>query len=286
MPVPDQIPTQNPYGPQVSFLSSNVQPPSAIYLSPTDAIVVQTFAATTDSTVSVTYRILRPDGQLITSSLIFTTNFAGSNITTRVLPPTEGFLLSMVVASTGFLRGQCFAKVFLAPDATAANIATLAHLVLMGYVSVSAPLAFPQSVPENELNGKGWLRLVTGGGGVGVLPTINVPANVRWIFRAARWSLTTSAAAGTRTLGLAITDPFATRTFVQFYPGALLANETGTVNFAPGAQLEAAGLEFTTGFAEELIMPAGWGISGRCNNLDVGDTSSALFLTVEEFQAQ
>lgn len=285
MPIPDNLPAQNPYGSIVSFSSQNVQPPSAIYLSPSDALVLQLFAATADSTVTMQYRILRPDGELVSSTVTVSTNFAGSFKTVKVIPPTEGFLLSLVLLSSGFLRGQCYAQVFLSPDGAQANIPTLAHLVVQGYVSVYNALTFPQSVPENELAGRGWLRDVVMIPTLGGPTVLTVPNQVRWLIRACTFIFNCDGTAGNRQLTVNVIDPTGFITAFTNLPTILTAGQTAQCTVAPGLPISAMPQSQTSGFPNDLLVAAGWKVQITSGFFGALDEAFNGRLTVEEFQA-
>lgn len=285
MPVPDNVAQLNPYGPLITFQSQNILPPSAIYVGPNDSIFLQVFCPTISTTVNLYWRFLRPDGTLMVNSDAFNVTPTGGGVFTTSIPPSEGFLLSMVASGLAMSRGQCFIRAFLNPGGLQ-SAPLFPHLFLQGYVSVVDAVAFPQSPLESSLTGRGWLRDLSGPGGAGIVPVIAVPAGVHWLLRAARYNVTTDAVVGNRFAALSIIDPTATRTFVQWAPAAIPATTAMIFNFAPGAQATSNVSEQTAGAPADLIVPAGWSIAGRMFNQDPGDVTGNIFVTVEEFVGQ
>jgi len=282
MPLPSTLPAPNPYGPLITFQTENILPPSAIYISPQDLITVNVTSPSVTANVTVSYRLLKPDGTLITTADSFVAPAAGSFAANLQIPPAEGFLLSLVVRSDNVSRGQAFVRVFLFSGALSAG-AVNPHMFAQGYVSTLDVVTFPQSTAESSLSGRGWLHDVLVSAGLGLNAVFTVPAHVHWLIRAIQFALVTSGAAGNRTGLVKVSDPIATTTLQVAAPTAVGPGTTTTYAFAPGIAVYTVGTFQGTGFPVDFILPNGWSLIAGAFNLDVADAIGSAVLTVEEF---
>lgn len=285
MPAPENVPAQNPYGPLITFKSTDILPPSAIYVGPNDTILIQGFAPTVPVTLNMAYRLLRPDGTLIITS--DSVSFGGpANPNGRItVPPSEGFLLSMMLFGPAASRGQLWCRVFLVPGGLQPSL-ELAHLFMQGYASNLDQLSFPQSPTESSLNGRGWLHDVLFPNTAGTPSSIVVPSGVHWLIRCATISLSTSAAIANRLLEFAVLDPTPTTSCRVNAPAVEAAATTSNYTCAPGINSSGVLFDQTFGIPNDLIVPTGWTVRFQVNAMDVADQLSSGVLTVEEFVGQ
>jgi hypothetical protein len=285
MPVPENVTQQNPYGPLITFQSQNILPPSAIYVGPNDSIFLQVFAPTVAVIVSLYYRFLRPDGQLISNNRQVTGGGVGNANFALTIAPSEGFLLSMVVSSGATSRGQCFARAFIVPGGLQ-TVSTFAHLFLQGYASQVDAASFPQGPLESSLNGRGWLRDVIVNGPSQPILTAIVPTGAHWLVRAVNFTVQTSIAVGNRTLVASVTDTLGNNTYNQVAPATIPASTLVTCAFGSGGTSAASNILQSAGFPNEMILPAGWHLQAQIAGGDIADAIQVLFVTVEEFVGQ
>lgn len=282
MPIPDQAAVQNPYGPLITFQSQNILPPSAIYVSPNDSILINLTSPSVVANVTLDYRLLKADGTLVATRQIITTPGSFPTGTNFFIPPTEGFILSLTLQGDNTSRGQVFARIFLALGGLQPNL-TLAHCFCQGYLSQFDVLGFPQSPIESSLNGRGWLHDQLKNGAVGNPVSFVVPASVRWLMRSIFVNFQSSATVANRTLRVLVIDPATQATMDITAPAVITAGQSIFITFAPGLTINTAGQRWTAGFPSDLIVPAGWTIEVTADGFQAGDQITTAVLTVEEF---
>jgi len=275
-----------PYGPLVSFLTQNILPPGAVYVSPNDVVELIARSPTVATNIQMTVRFLSPAG-IVTSSLYTATIATAGTATQSVqMTPQEGFILSVQVVANNASRGQCFVKLQLHQN-PAGGDPTLGALLLQGYVSADDHLSYPQSPTESSLNGRGWIHVVSlANPGAGSEWSVTVPAGVRWQVRAINATLQTSAAVANRTpcvrivplaLGSGILTPVGTAQaaslvlLYSWWNGAYPLS-TGTLQSAP--------------LPTQLLLPAASVVTSFTNNLQVADAWTNISLDIEEWVGQ
>ena len=279
MPAPQNVPQQNPYGPLVTFKSTDILPPSAIYVSPQDQIRLNIVNPTVAVNVNVFYRLLRADGTIVTTQQTYASPIGGSN---QTIPPSEGFLLSMLINADSVSRGQCFLKAWLAPAGGAGGFIT-AHMFMQGYVSSTDQLCFPQSPTESSLNGRGWLRVVHIADVIGGTPSWVVPNGVHWLMRNVNGQFQASGAGAARSLSLTCQDGSGNEAFQIGAAATVAPGGSNFLSWGAGLTLASAGLFQTMGGPREFVLTQGFVLSLNTVVLDVGDKWSILNLSVEEF---
>lgn len=286
MPIALNASNENPYGPLVNFQTEGVFPPSAVYVSPDDSIVMLVRNPTTDVTLHLSIRMLTPQGEVKATHQDFIVPKGAGNATPCTLPPSEGFLLSATVYAPVVSRGQCFVKVFLAQGPVVTD-ATLGALLCQGYVSDDDRLGYPQSPTESSLNGRGWVH------GVVFASTpfvdnwsIAVPDGARWNLKSVSASVTVSAAPGNRQAVVNIHDPIGGLILELPQPYPLPATTTTNVTWGDGLAF-ATGLAYTAPLVRDFILGPGWIIKGRIDGFAAGDSWVAnIGVNVEEYVAK
>ena len=286
MPLPAQLPAQNPYGPLINFQTTNVLPPSAIYLGPNDGIFVQCLIPTLAAVaVTVSYRILKPDGTIATTVDRFNFSNSPSFNNTVLIPPQEGFLLSFTVVSGNASRGQVFTRVFLNSGGGTVG-GPLAHLFCQGYTSLFDFIAFPQSPLAGSLDGRGWLHDIVAGSNFSAPIVSTVPANVHWLLRSISYTFTAGAAAGNRVPFVTVRDAAGIQLALQL--GQVTIPALGsTIMFAAAGQTLAnlQGVQ-SVGLVKDIVLTPGFTVEGNALALNVGDQCGPMNFTVEEFVGQ
>lgn len=290
MPIPDAVLQGSPYGPTVTFESASVSPPSVIYISPRDAIAIEAIAELPFGSFKLSYRILRPDGVIVSTQIDNPLSGALLPNQIRIIPPTEGFLLSLsvysnITASQPVTRGQTYIRVYLAPDGSSTLDPILSHVIAAGYLSAFCPLAYPQGTPEAEMSGHGWFRSIFIGPTSGTFAFVQVPANARWRLLSIFFTLTTSAVVALRFPVVFVQDSLLHDVSLSLHPTPQAASLSFDYSFAPGQQLANASGQVTAGFPADMMIPGGYRVVIFVINMDVADTITAPVLAVEEFQA-
>lgn len=285
MPLPDNLPSQNPYGPAVTFQTSGILPPSALYIGPNDAILVNVISPSVAATLTIWTQFLRADGVLI-SSTYSAKAVQGNNGQVLTIAPAEGFLLSFVVQSSIVSRGQVFVRVFTVPGGERGLVGSLPRVFLQGYASAVDLLNYPGSIAESSLSGRGWLHVIHLADVTGGTPAFVVPANTHWLFRCVQGQFTASAAGVARSLSLTVNDGLGNQ-ICQIGASATVAPSiSNLLAWAPGLTLASAGIFQTMGFPRELVLTPGMVVALNTVVLDVGDKWQLLNLAVEEFVGQ
>lgn len=282
MPIPSAATRGAPYGPLITFENQNILPPSAIYVAPQDNIFLLIRCPTLGCQLSIAYRLLTPAGELIATNTDLIAPATSGGDFRYLIPPSEGFLLSLVMGGQQVSRGQCFVRAFLAPGGAQASM-IFAHLFLQGYVSTEDHLGFPSSPSESSLNGRGWLKTYLAPANTGSFVNSVVPAGAHWIVRAVNYTMTTSATVGTRTPVLYGTDTNLNNLFFQLSPLALAASQTGQTCFAPGLTQQAQGGQASAGLPVDFMMGPGQLLQGGAIAGLGTDQYGPMIVTVEEY---
>jgi hypothetical protein len=187
--------TRKPDG--VSFLRRAVQPPSFVYVENEDDIAVACASSQTAETVTINYRLLRFDGQIIEGQFAVS---PASNRTVKNYSESlaEGFLLSVSArASVATTRGQTFLRVFLTSPAFGGNLPS--YMLFADYVTTQMAPAHPNGRVLSPSESSGNLRIVTGSNpAAGADCQINVPTNARWRLQSFFCTLSAGAAVANR----------------------------------------------------------------------------------------
>lgn len=268
--------------PDVRFLSRGVQPPSPVYVGVNDDLIVACATSQTGETVTVSYRLLRPDGLLVLGQFtIAPPNTRAVTVHTESL--AEGFLLSVsckaAVAST---RGQTFVRVFLSDPALGGGQPS--YMLMADYVTTAMAPAHPNGRVLAPSEGPGNPRAVTA-----IVPGIGndwnqtVPPNARWKVRTVFAQLSTSAAVANRYVTFAITNGGV----FQYIGGADKVQAASTACFYGGAALTPnvspnSGIGMVPLAPDTPILGAGT-LQASTRNIDPGDQWSAIVLGVEEW---
>lgn len=268
--------------PAVRFLKQGVQPPSQVYVTVDDDIVVGCASSATNEAVTVTYRLLRADGELINGQFIVrpTSNRA---ITVHSESLAEGFLLSVSCkAAVAVTRGQTFVRVFLGNPALGAGVPS--YMLMSDYVTTAMAPAHPNGRQIAPVEGPGRPFTVNIANPAPGAPfTFQVPANTRWKARGINFNFLTSAAVGNRFVFLVTTtsgiisyqgtsDKLQAPSSICVYGGAALA-PTVSPDLTRG----------TVPLPPELILLGNDVLNVLAGGIDAADQFSFPDLMVEEW---
>jgi hypothetical protein len=183
--------------PDVRFLSRAVQPPSQVYVSVGDDIVVGCASSQAGETVTVSYRLLRFDGELVLGQFAVHPN-SDRSLAVYHESLAEGFLLSVSCkAAVATTRGQTFVRVFLTDPALGQGQPS--YMLMADYVTTAMAPAHPNGRVLTPVEGPGAIVGYSfGNPPPGGVFTISVPTNARWRPISVYAKLTTDATAGNR----------------------------------------------------------------------------------------
>lgn len=274
-----QIATQKP---AVKFLSRGVQPPSQVYVAISDALQVSAASTIDGETVTVSYRLLRVDSELVLGQFTVATGIVRT-IGTHIEPLAEGFLLSVSCsAKLANTRGQTFARVFLGSPPLGAGQA--AQVLFADYITTQISPAHPGGRVLAPTEGPGNVNGIRGQNPLaGFEVVFSSPSNTRWRLISLTATLTTSATAGNRIAGL---DLFASG-FAFLFGGANQAQgpSAGFIyTWGGGLQFLFDGISAVQEPSlNNLILPASSVIETATRNLKVDDQWTNATVLVEEW---
>jgi hypothetical protein len=276
---PFQIFTKKP---DVRFLSRGVQPPSQVYVSVGDDIVVGGASSVAGETVTFSYRLLRFDGELVLGQFQLALP-ADRSLKVYRESLAEGFLLSVSCkAAAATTRGQTFVRVFLTDPALGAGQPS--YMLMADYVTTAMAPAHPNGRVLSPPEGPGNLKaFIVGAPAPGADWQLTVPTNARWRIETVRADLATSAAAGNRT----------PRLFFG-YGGPSSGSYAPIASQAPGTSFTYAAAnttEYNTPASltsawplpANLVLLAGMTIQSTTIGLDAADQWSGIAVYVEEW---
>jgi|SRR6267142_687589 len=192
--------------PTVKFLRQGVQPPSQVYVSINDNLVVSCATTTTNEVVTVSYRLLRADGELVMGQF----NISPANnrsIAVHSESLAEGFLLSVSLkAAVARTRGQTFCRVFLTDPVLGPGQPS--YMLMADYVTTAMAPGHPNGRVSAPSEGPGNLT------GIFIAPpapgqqiSFETPVNTRWLIRGIIGVLTTDATVFDRQPIILIANP-------------------------------------------------------------------------------
>jgi hypothetical protein len=189
--------------PDVRFLSKAVQPPSQVYVDVGDDIVVSAASSQVNEAVTVSYRLLRFDGELVLGQFQIRPPSNRSVITYQE-SLAEGFLLSVSCkANIATTRGQTFVRIFLTDPALGSGQPS--YMLMADYVTTQMAPATPGGRVLSPAEGPGWSRSLSfASPGAGNPWIVSVPLNARWRIKNFFATFGTDGVAGNRSIGVAI----------------------------------------------------------------------------------
>lgn len=268
--------------PAVSFLSRAVQPPSQVYVTSQDQLNCVAASSVTGEAVTVTYRLLLPNGMLQVGQFVLTV-LSGRALATRSEALAEGFLLSVSVkAAAATTRGQTFVRLFLGNENL--GVGQPSYMLMADYVTTAMAPGYPNGRQLTPVEGPGWPHLFAGTQpAAGADWVVTVPTNSRWRILSIFAVLVTSAVAGNRNLAIAFT-----------VGGFAAGLNPATVSIPPS---QVAQITFDSTAPLTAIVPGFWHVSipdgelqtggsiivSETFGLDVADQWHAPQLYVEEW---
>jgi hypothetical protein len=268
--------------PDVRFLNKAVQPPSQVYVSTNDVLVIACASSQALETITVSYRLLRFDGRVIMGQFVVPITLARIPITQNEVL-TEGFLLSLSCkASMATTRGQTFVRAFITDPALGAGQPS--YMLMADYVTTQMAPAHPNGRVLSPVEGPGFLTGYQAAAvGPGTEIQINSPSNTRWRIITCRGILRCSGVVANRYALLTYTPGG-----LGFFAGGAAAVQTAgvqmTYNAAAVTPYIVAGTNQNSWPLPPYAMhPNGSFIATLTQNLDPGDQWLSLLVGVEEW---
>ena len=239
--------------PNVRFLTRGVQPPSTVYVYADDDIVVQCATGQQNESVTVSYRLLRFDGQIVLGQFQLRPA-SNRSVTMHQEDLAEGFLVSVSCKATvATTRGQTFVRIFLTNPSLGGGQPS--YMLMADYVTTAMAPAHPNGRVLAPTEGPGVpSSIVVTAPAVGSDWLAVVPANARWKLRSWKSTLQASGAVANRYVTFSIisafnnanqwgADKFQTAGVLTTYTGAPLAPNIspspliGMVGYPPDMQM-------------------------------------------------
>jgi hypothetical protein len=268
--------------PDVRFLSKAVQPPATVYVAVADDLAVSCATSQASEVITVSYRLLRFDGELVLGQ--FTVRPA-SNRTVILYQESlaEGFLLSVSCkAAVATTRGQTFVRIFLTNPSLGNGQPS--YVLMADYVTTQMSPAHPGGRVLAPNEGPGYPYVISfSSPGVGTFFSTIVPTNVRWKLRSTHFAFTTSAVVANRNVYIQAISGGGT----IFYGYAVATQTAGLAVQYTGMPLWPASQPFA-GHAglpipPETFLKSGDTVNIGANLLDGGDNIPGVRLYVEEW---
>lgn len=270
------------FQPNVRFLTRGVQPPSNVYVGVNDDIVCTCASSQTNETVTVSYRLLRFDGQVVLGQFQVHPNNLRT-VASHSEDLAEGFLLSVSCnAGVATTRGQTFVRIFLTDPALGGGQPS--YMLMADYVTTAMAPGFPFGRVLAPTEGPGWIRTVTlANPPAGTDWLFNLPLNSRWRPICFNGQLATSAGGVNRIVRLQVTSG---GSFVWIASAQASQAPSQFVNYC-GAQQQIPILADTSenpiNLPVGLILVTAGVIASNTALIGVADQWSLLALEVEEW---
>lgn len=288
MPYQPRATLDNPYGPQVTFRTEDVLPPSALYLSMDDTVVLLLQTNTAGSVVTAILRLLTPQGEVKIESYPSPPLQALGAYNYITVPPAECYLLSLLVlvnmAQQGSIWCQCFVirGQFSPPYSTTPPYGGM--LIVQGYLNDYGALSWPNSPIIEPGTGAGSMRNIRLTAAPGTSWVMRVPSLTRWEIITVSSQLNTSAATQQREMSLITLDQSGNpmcRFPMNFLQGPSVAISYFFYNSA--AQLETGAGWATAPIPSGLTLDSNWQLQSSVAGLDVADAWSFVAVNVREW---
>lgn len=282
MPYKPRATFDNPYGPLVSFRTEDVLPPTALYLSPEDQLVVMTVSDAAGYLVFLQTRLLLPTGEIKLMPYQFTPGATNTWGLSFEAPPTEGYILTAVCWASPPQQGQCFVSAQVMRSAPPALQST-GEMLLQGYPTLSNVLSYPTGLLTAPFSGRGAFLTITKPNQTGANVVFTVPQYTLWRLRSLEFIYNTSAAAASRIVVMALKDSAGVQIGAWPAPGSVAASAQRFYTFAPGGLSIANDPFETIGAPGELFLPPQSTLTISVSGLDAADTLTNMALAVEEW---
>jgi hypothetical protein len=288
MPGVLRAPLTNPYGPQVTFRTEDVLPPSAFYLSMDDTLIGHFITSASGLTFTLTVRMLLADGELKVETYDTTPTPFNPNNYDVIVPPVEGYVLSCMVQLNGTIDGSAWGIVAVFSGTATQPIVVFppvtGMVLVQGYLDEWTWLSWPNSPLVEAGVGAGRIRRIAPGLSPGTNWTVQTSSTQRWEILTVDSLLTTSAAAGNRQMSLVLFDRLGNalcRFPTNFTQAASLGYSYYFYNNATHIQTNTTWI--TAPFPTGIYLDPGMSVRSAVLNLDAGDQWSNVNVVVREW---
>jgi hypothetical protein len=278
----------NPYGPEVTFRTEDVLPPSSLYLSLDDTPVFLFQTNTTNTYATIFLRVLMPDGTVRVDRYDAGPFQPLPAYNFLTCTPAECYLMSCNITgnlgSGGSLWCQGFVirGTFNPPYSAAPPYGGM--VIVQGYLDDFGFLSWPNSPVVEPGTGAGRMRAIYTPNVTGANFKFTVPSLTRWEIVSCQCVLHASAAGAARIMELVTFDPHGVS--VCGYPSGTTTPPSGTLIYwfyQGAAEIQAEPTFITTPLPVGLTLDSGWSLQSNVITLDVGDQITNLALHVKEW---
>lgn len=268
---------------RISFTLAKLQPPSDLYITRDDQIVVRAIGTVASESIHVTGRLLTLDGVVVPFAVDVVAPIASTSVT-RLISGVEGFLLSLTaIATQATTRGGAYVRVWL--NRGAAALTNCQQLLLSDYVTNVLPTSWPSGIPQDTTSGFGLMLSLAGTSpAAGADFTGANGSLVRWRLQSLSAILTTSVAVANRNIEFALTDAGGLTVFRAGATASVPASTTAHVTCTPGGtQVSVVGSTLMIPLPALVMMPLNYGFKTITTNLQAADQWSAIQMVVEQW---
>lgn len=282
MPYKPRATLDNPYGPLVTFRTEDVLPPPAYYISPEDQVTVCVLTDEPGQTIFIHLRQLMPTGEVKLIPYQFVVTGLYNFYVAYEIPPWEGYILGVLCWSTNTQLGRSYVSVQVTrnnpPDINQAGV-----VLLQGYVNGISVLSYPTGGLNYPFEGRGAFLTITQPNQTGVNVGWSSPQHTLYRVWSAMFTLSTSAAAGSRIVTMTKHDASGVQTGAWPAPISQAPSTVTVYTFAPGTPNGQQGPYVTIGAPTEVLMPAGSTLQTFVQGLDAADTVTSIAASIEEW---
>ena len=271
---------------QPTFNVTNVNPPTEVYVTTDDVVVVAGWNSAPSQTLIVTVRFLIASGPTILGQYTYTLP-SDRSFWTHSIPMTNGYMLAVTVdliPTGGILaqRGQCYCQCNIQRQGAAPQIESF--VLFSDYVSADLSPSWPSYTSISSVSGIGAIRTISGttpAAGAGLNAT--VPTNARWRWHHIYFFYQASATVATRQVWLYFTDQAGNIFYYYVSPTTQAAGQGYNYSFSIGLgfQVQAASSVMTS--LPIIDSDGGWLMHAGANAMQAGDQISSPTYAVEEW---
>lgn len=282
MPYQPRATFNNPYGPQVTFRTEDVLPPPAYYVSPDDRVALWVVTDVPNISIEFQVRLLDPFGEVKVLPYIFTPTILNTWYPVFQASPVEGYILGALCWANNPPRGQCYVCGVIMRGQQQ-SFTNAGEVLMQGYINNLNILSYPSTPLQSTFNGRGSFLTVSPGNVTGGNWTITPGNYVLWRVCSLKYAYQTSAAAGTRSVGVQLVDPSMNQVGFWFSNAAQGPSSTMFYSFSPGAATMTESIIATDALADPLYVPGQWSLQGITLSADPGDNFNTIRIQVEEW---
>lgn len=267
------------------FLRHYIDPWAQAYVGVDDILCWRVLSTVAGQVVNLSLRYQGINGEIRPEFYTTSTTITAGVAFIKLIPGSEGYLLSATIEAPGSLRGQVFVMLDLQRGQGSQDV-TFGQQLIAGYPGSNCRIGFPQSPPITQLDGRGATRsisVINPAPGADFSQT--VPVGADWIVRAVTFQLVSSATVAARQASLAILDAGGNTVLRSAAVGTQAASLTQLYSFFNGATADIGVPVVNGGLPNEFHILGNWKIISNTANIQAADQLSAIFVCVEEFVA-